>query len=896
MQVILSREDKRTAILEVFEDEPAEGEPGLIFEKKIKRFNDSDINFLATNCSMDTREVLAILRRLFDAPSPQSEEEEEIAYSIDESRLSPHFRQSLLSGGTTPLSPRGGEESSPPSHLVIRVRPINRPRQFSQSYTDIDPGECLKQAFNYTTEGLEPILEWDSTRVLCCLDVDYHDVPLEERPPVALLEDMIRRIVPKPLCWHPSHAGGAKLYYIASPGFTAEELACVASFSWSNLDCTATFDFGKTSRHPGFPRERDQRPAPCQADEIKYLYGSSDVTPVRRMLNSELEYEEIQSLLDERGWFIGQYLDHSQCLINPSDTGKSNVYIADTGVYCHSCSARGLGPNPNNPGFTHYGQLVRRVDNKLSNMVKNFCHAEHATIVLENLYPQIPKKIALNIYKVMLKIVHTVDDPRINLAMKNGDGYVRSNGQWISTDGLSNITQNLQTFVRSLPAVLIPSTEDGFAINTAKYTSLCNTGDCEQHGYPNIEFLRGVQIFGHHLKYRNNVVYKRVITKSLRGNPPQYLSKTKRMPEKQYNNLFTDEFPGLEMDYLKLLVAAKGVSEGQTSQCPYLLINGPSGSGKSTVPHLAAGICGDKAEEPIFLPDVLRFRQSLMDSAQASSFVVVNEIFKMAKMAKLSPVQALNPMLSLTPDSRSHVLYVGSVAFGRLPVFVLTDIDTPKEIWDDIQISRRFICYDLQRRNYWEDTFTSRGIRPHEFRLISHEHALACDSLLSDVIDTFFTRPMSLKDIAQALGGNSLEAEGMLDNVKDETLKRFYKLVCDAPLLTGSDASRYAPHAGWKRINKGEQNELSQVWQELTDAPEVFSESRVAGSTDWSTLLGIELPPDANGKRRGIKLSITPFTTNSIYVRFVNGDCKRNPNWVNGKIIKPFKEVEPCSS
>lgn len=889
MQVLITRKSDREALLEIFEDEPDHGDPSLIFEKRIRRFHDADLTFLSSNCGMDSREVLAVLRRIFDADTA-SKEDEEVYVNLDSSRLSVHFLRSLRSGESldTPSS-QGGEDSSPPSHLVIRVRPINAPRKFSQSYADVEPGEALKQAFQYTTEGLEPVLEWDSTRTLCCLDIDYHDVPLEERPPVALLEDIVRRIIPKPYCWHPSHAGGAKLYYLATPGFTAEELAAIAAFSWSNLDCSSTFDFGKSSRHPGFPRERDQRPAPAQADDIKYLYGSGDVAPVRRLLMSELEYEEVESLLNERGWFIGQYLDHSQCIISPSETGKSNVYIGDTGVFCHSCAARGMGPNPNHPGMVHYGQLVRKIDNRITNMVRNFCHAEHAIVVLENLFPQIPKKILLNIYRVMLKVVHTPEDPRINLVFTRGEGYLRSNGQWMSVDGLSSITQNLQTFVRSLPAALVPSTEEGFAVNTNKYVALTNLGDCEHHGYPDIEFLRGVKVYGQHLNYRSKVIYKQVMTKSLRADPPSYLSKAKRMKEKEYTTIFKDEFPGLEMDYLKLLVAAKGVSEGQTSQCPYLLINGPAGSGKSTVPGLAAGICGDKAEEPIFVGDVNRFRQSLMDSAQYSSFVVINEIFKMAKMARLSPVQALNPMLSLTPDSRSHAMYIGSVAFGRLPVFVLTDIETPPEVTQDIQIARRFVCYDLQRRNFWEDTFTARGIRPHEFRLISHEHAKACDSVLSDVIDEFFTKPMSLKDIAASLGGSGLELDEASDSIKTNALKRLYQLVCTAPDLTGSDRQRYSGD-GWKRITKGEQNELTQVWQEVLDSSESFSDSRVASSTDWSTLLGVELPPDSKGKRRGIKLKVSAYGLNSVYVRFVNGDSVNKPQWVNGKLLKPFKD------
>lgn len=135
------------------------------------------------------------------------------------------------------------------------------------------------------------------------------------------------------------------------------------------------------------------------------------------------------------------------------------------------------------------------------------------------------------------------------------------------------------------------------------------------------------------------------------------------------------------------MIAAKGASEGRLAQCPFLIITGVSSAGKSTTVHTAAEVCGDKADEPIFYPDVQRFRGSLMDAAKTRGFVCVNEVFKMSDRAKLAPTQALDPTLSLTEDSRSHVLYVGSVPFRRLPVFVLTDINCSAEIMQDFQLA-----------------------------------------------------------------------------------------------------------------------------------------------------------------------------------------------------------------
>lgn len=836
-----------------------------IYQNMINRYKEKDIKFIAKLADKTVPEVTQLLNSICDTEVNGEYQTQEIEVYPPHSLI-----ESMLQVAREPKA-----EIPDTSTFTVTVREIASPRKFGVDYNDPEPGEALKQAFNVILESsIEPLIEWDGKDKLCCLDVDYHYVDMDKRPSYDELKRLVSKIKPQPFCWHPSHKKGAKLYYIYKPGFTADELAAVAGVNWITLDPRATFDLIKSTRHPCYRRTFDNTPPPLQSpDEIIYSYGNGDLSSIRKLLLSDVEQSDIDDLLAEKGWKVGDVLPHTECLVSPNNDPKKNVFIGEKGVFCHRCQALGLG-NKNNPGFVSYASMIGGSDNRIATMVKNFCHLEHARVVLSTIFPSVPNPILDTVYRIMLKIIHTPDDPRIRLAMVSGTGFVRSKGQWVTSDGTTIVADNKQNFIKSLPSVLIPG-DTGYSLNVAKMTALCNSGDVTEYGYPDVTFIRGCKIYGIHLPQRTDEIVRTIIRKEFADCKPTYLPQSKRMSENDFWGLIESEFPGIDKNYLMLLIAAKGASEGRMCQCPFILVTGPSGSGKSTTPHIAAGIVGDKAEEPIWHPHPERFRASLMDAARESSYVVINEIFKSADQAKLTHVQALNPMLSLTEDSRSHVLYVGSVPFGRLPLFILTDVDTPKEVEQDIQIARRFTYFRLNSRINWEDTLVSKGIRPHQFRLLSGEHALAADSLLSYIVDRFFSAPTSLKAIANELTAIALEEYSDEGDRKTELLKEFYKEVCAAPKLDGSDLKRYSG-PGWKRIDRIKTNRLNDVWMELCDgpAPDKWQLSRLITSEDWGTLLGTPFP---------VMCDVRPYQGSTIYVRFRDSGNPRYPMWLNGK-------------
>ena len=860
-QLVFTSETDIRSIVEIYDNDGR-----ILFQRKVNRYSERDQAWLASITGWTTVETTEYLNQAHNEGEP-------LVLEVD---IPLHRLQ---------LSDTPALEHSTSQVFTLTIREINAPRTTSREYQDILPQDALKNALQ-DIEGVEPILEWQDIRKLACLDIDYHNIPLELRMDREEIYDIVRNIKPQPYCWHPSHAGGAKLYYVAAPGYTADELAAVAGLSWHSLDPRSTFDILKSSRHPCFDRTKDSRPAPCSDPrEIEYMHGHSDIGHLRAMLVGELEYPDMMDLIESNGWKLGQTLPHSECRISPDNRDRLTVFVGESGLFCHSCAARGITVRGSSrPGFYPYSLLTDSyLDSKIGVMVKNFCHAEHAKIVLQNIYPDIPEHILTRIYKILLKVYHTPDDPRIELCMIAGRGVVRTRGVWCSSDGTTPITKAVDQLVRSLPSVLIPAPKGKFKINSAKVVALMNAGDISDMGYPDITFIRGCKIYGQFLPKNEDETIKVITRKEFQYCPPKYLPSHQRMTDEETWGIIETEFPGIDRNYLKLIIAAKGAAEGRLAQCPYLLITGVSGSGKSTTAHIASGMCGEKAEEIVFTPNIERYRSAFMDAAKHSGILVINEIFKDARANKLSPIQALNPMLTITEDSRSHLLYTGSVPFGRLPLFILTDIECPPEVIQDIQIARRFTYYRLSKSVHWDETLIKRRIRPYQFRLISADHALAADSLLSSIIDEFFKEPHSLAEMAERLQADTYDSEGVEERDRVQIdMKEFYLAVLASPELTSdTDKSRY-PN-GYKKIMRRDvgtgKDRLADLWNDLCDGhgDDDWYSSRAITQVDWSEVVGTDFP---------IRCRIAPYKANRcIYLRFesTDGRGRRLPTWINGR-------------
>ncbi|MHB1424979.1 MAG: hypothetical protein ACYC3I_17540 [Gemmataceae bacterium] len=211
-------------------------------------------------------------------------------------------------------------------------------------------------------------------------------------------------------------------------------------------------------------------------------------------------------------------------------------------------------------------------------------------------------------------------------------------------------------------------------------------------------------------------------------------------------------------------------------------------------------------------------------------------------------------------------MYVGPLLLGRLPAFTLTDIYCPQEVRDDIQLARRISYVRLPSRVDWETPLTQyaggKGIEM--FRTFGQQEADAANAVLSYVIDRYFQRPMTLREIAHDLGYSTLEESDDFDDPR-ELMRRFFELVCAAPdRLNDSDRRRWKGR-GWKKIQRYEETELADLWRQLADGEgEAYTRSRRCREMDWGLLLGRE--------GLSIKFEVTSCSHSTVAVRFKLGN------------------------
>jgi hypothetical protein len=98
----------------------------------------------------------------------------------------------------------------------------------------------------------DDFLEWDDIGQLAVLDVDYHDLPLDQRPQPFQLEALALIVRPRPVMFWLSKGRGLHLIYETVGGLTAEEAAACAGLHLKQLDPKCTFEvIARTSYPPG---------------------------------------------------------------------------------------------------------------------------------------------------------------------------------------------------------------------------------------------------------------------------------------------------------------------------------------------------------------------------------------------------------------------------------------------------------------------------------------------------------------------------------------------------------------------------------------------------------------------------------------------------------------------
>jgi hypothetical protein len=761
---------------------------------------------------------------------------------------------------------------------TVFVRPMDSPRDAAETY-DHGPTRFVKERLG--SIPVTHVAEWDGQEALCCLDVDYHDVTA---PPREWLENVVgTRVSPPPLRWHFSRSGGLHLFYTAAGDFTAQELAACAALRFRSIDRAAGLELKNVVRGPGPER----------------VYGVGDSQESGAGLidwlgNPEFDEEARDAWLDSEGMECGKRYEHDKCPIDPTlDAGsRLPVMVSEAGVYCFRCNGKGLTHGSRRPGWAPWPAILGSPSaGELGGLVRNVAHWGHAKWVLTERYG-LPVSFARIAYMAALKAYHA-GKPSFelirNVFNKNTEELARVNNLWMTIDSSHTYPNNIQPILRNLPACQYIDPDGKIKADEAAVTELLQTKDLGPRGYKNINVVHGYKLGSVFLAENTNATTAAVVNPTLKALSnralPRYVPVSKRMPPDEAWALVESVLPRIDRTYIRLLIASFGCAqETMRGLLPVVFASGPSAAGKTAMAQVACGIIGARVgAEATFDPEPAKFRAGIFSGGQQGPVVVLNELLKDATRGrfKLTTREALDFLLNLTPHSESHILYKGPAKMGRLPGIVITDTVLPANLNEETQLARRMRVISVTgRKDEWRSTIARAGITDlHLIRTVSDQMARACDSVMSSVIDDFFSIPMTWDDISDSLGVKTAETS---DDFVDTTpwLRELFRLVCSAPPLSERESKLYA--RGYKKVSRcttpgEEESDLCAVYSMFVDGPGGdWASSRKLMEKDWSGVLKTD---------EVVKLDLRGDTA-AVYLRFRVGPAK-TPTRVNEEILKP---------
>lgn len=808
------------------------------------------------------------------------------ALDMTEIELAEHFAKVRTSGEPVIIE-RPDEVKTPTGPFNVTMRGLRNAVGSALMFTHDDPLIALQSALvKLDSPSAEPVIHWQNAERLAALDVDCHDRPFDKRPEPWQLLNIVASLQPAPALFWVTHGRGLRLVFTSAGKFTANELAACAALGVKQADPTLTFEIKTETRHPSYPNA-----AGLVAGEVFSQGQTNDIGAVAAWIRRDVSDEQLESWLEEHNYQRGQAYPHDFCPVRPGvSSHEKPVYVGDYGFVCLKCGSDGIKLGSKKPGFFPYAALMPGgVPTVIRDMAENFCHWEHASFVLDDRL-NLRGPVAELTYRSLLKVLHCreIDDPRVALAFSAGQNLIRLENHWTSADASTSYSNNIAEILAKLPACQFLKQDEAtgvieLCVDRERVRRFQERVDIRCYGYPTIVPIRGVRVYSQFLDFDDEqrisavVLSKELRSPALEQFRPRYLPPSQRMSIEEARKRYELVFPGINWNYLLLLIAAKGCSEGRVGMPPLIAVSGYTGAAKSSTVAIAASTLGDRNTEVIWNPSDERFRQSIIEGSFSGSFVTCNEIIKDGAKHRKGPRECLNPFLNLTPNSVSHKLYVGPVQMGQLPVFVVTEVHLPNELRESIQIARRFIHVRLNKRLFWEKSLVETGVYSADrFRLARLDFAEAANAVLSFAIDRWFRHPATLKEIAADLGFSTLEQAAPEDE-NENTLKRFFKAVCNAPSLDGDKTRQKFQGTGWKLIRKSEETELRELWTQLcTNEASGFIESERCRECDWAHEL--------NFQQGEICFDLASHGGSTVAVRFRVGDPRSKTVAYNDQI------------
>jgi len=745
--------------------------------------------------------------------------------------------------------------------------------------TGDSPLESLLEALGIADYGEpEPVIEWPGTDRLAALDVDFHARELARRPDNRQLDSLALLVRPRPALHWITHGRGLRCIYVQADGYDAEDLASVAALSIVGLDPTATIEIKSETRHPRYPRPDYPAAGAVQVNDQLLNLGE-----LKRLLGSTVSDDEVAAWLAEHGLTVGSKYPHDRCPIDPSTVSHGDpVFVGDEGIFCHKCDASGLSIGSAPPGFAPYSALIAGgLDSKVLSAVRHFVHWEQAKVILAEAR-ELPEKMLKQIFRAALKLHHGPDDPRIDEVFERGRGLVRMPGYWATPDlARPHAKEGLSKRLSFLPALRDVGVDKNgkmqLRLLEEKHGIFQGIGDLRDYGYYAVVPIRGMRVGSHWTQIKNDRQVSKVVLpdylrdESMVGFRPKYAPLANRMSESEAFARLEDAVPGINHQYLKLLIAARGYSELGIGPPALIVVSGPSGAAKSTTCLVASMLLGDRVCGIPLLKDSVEFHRSIHAASRIASFVQIDEYSKQSTVHRSGVVEQLTPLLHYTLQSTVRLLNIGWVPVDVVPVIIATDIAIPDELRRDRQLGRRMYHVPLDHTVDWQQS--ARNI--DQWRGRSRENADAANAIVSWVIDEFFAgpEPPTFREIAASLGYRELYDVADPDFDPRRDILSLFQICRDSSLPDVCDQTFRG--RGWKTADRNSDDAISRAWRLVCDDfSEGFGTSRRLKEICLANIVNASRPIEIDLKPHGSKVGI----------RFRQGAARSNGMRVNGEI------------
>lgn len=683
-------------------------------------------------------------------------------------------------------------------------------REQALSYASVDSPDGFLGVLKKTNLPPDTLLEWNKEALshLACLDLDFHNLDMAERPTEDDLDRLGRSLQPAPFVWWRTQGHGLHAMYAPIPGeeFTAPELMAVAAAELLSMPFVAlrrgTVELKNSTRHPGaLQGGRACGPLHAAIQDMEFVFLS-------RLSRAEATEAEVTEVLDVQGLKLKDRLDHSYCLLDPGHASQSlPISVMEDGLFCHSCSGR------TGNGFMSWGFVRRKLGlapeeqralAPLQEASLNYSHVSHADYLYERLLPELPEMLRRHLYSLQLKVGPPKKkgeppdrirqkDARVSLAFSDF-GFVRGTDCWLHRDTLLPAGRPLNAKdVAVLPSCLNPDPFDG-TMHLSQVQVTLHTNDGRVRGWTPIIPYRFEPIHFVHNEEKDTAAYVRCYPKRRTTKARvTYLLPQERLPLDETERRIEAYFPGVSMRYIKALIIATGCAEAGKGDIPILWATGPTEAAKTTTIRIVLEMYGESFQSMSEVPED-RLDQIFGQSLEKTRLMVFDDFAKEPENYR----RFHTFIIRLNRSGHTyHKLHYGEKTVPVDSAVVLTDWRIPAFFSHDPQFGRRVHLIRLDNR--LAESWSKLGRFVEGWWQSTPELQHAAQSLHSHLIDEFFPEghqePFDVK--MARLGVYKLEAEVDQGEEKEALRDIVRKLVVGLGEATVSNADTE------KRLGRG---------------------------------------------------------------------------------------------